>query len=149
MRPVPDDASVLRAAALLDLAEAGRRVVLAGEWARLAAALASLTRAHVIAINPPGPVPDDEGISVLRLHGALPLGAGAVHGIALDDATYEMVGGASVVHVLRAGGRLVLPSHRAAPADVRELARDDRHLVCAREGSGPTVSLGRGGKPGA
>lgn len=131
-RAAPDEALVLRAAALLALGEPGGVAVLHGTWAPAGAALIELARVQLVLVNPaPGPDVPDEGVSVVRTRSRLPLGGGALRAAALDDtATAELL--ASAVHVVRAGGRLVAPARLAVPAECRELARDERHWVAER-----------------
>ena len=116
----------MRAAAFLSLSEAGGTVVLAGEWAPAGPALVELTRVGVVLVNPPAGLRiPDEGASVVRFAGHLPVGAGLLRGAAVD-ATLPPE---ATVHALRARARLVAPASAALPAECTEIARDQRHWV--------------------
>jgi hypothetical protein len=137
---------VVRAAALLGLEEPSRTVVLAGHWADHAPQLISLTRAHVLALNPHVALPPDESISVAFAREVFPLLPGSVHAIALDADSEAAFGSRAAAHALRPGGRLVLPAHLPAPDEIEVLARDDRALVGERAEVSRPVRLERGGR---
>jgi hypothetical protein len=141
--PPADPELVLRAAALLGLAEGGGTAVLGGTWSAAAGALLELAPAHYLLLDPPYPARTGDGISVIRTAGTLPLAAACVRGVALDEATAGAPVLASAVHALRPGGRLVAPAGAPLPPEVRELARDPRHWVAEREAPpSPPVRLG-------
>ncbi len=130
-RGAPDLA--LRAAALLDLAEPGGFVVLAGAWSSAAPALRDLIEhVHVFAVDALPSIESGGGISLARTGAILPLRAGSARGIALDAAHISDRYLASAVEALRARGRLVAPASIAVPAEITELARDERHWVGER-----------------
>lgn len=132
--PRAGDEDAMRAAALLALADVRAPVVLAGAWGAVAPALLTLAPAAYLLVNPTAPVEARAELSALRAAGALPLAPGAAHAVALDGAAARdqaLVAGA--VRALRGGGRLVAPAWAALPADVRELARDERHWVGERD----------------
>ena len=144
--PRTGDGEAMRAAALLALADVRAPVVLAGAWGVVAPTLVALAPAAYLLVNPTAPVEARTELSALRAAGALPLAAGAAHAVALDAAAARddaLVAGA--VRALRGGGRLVAPAWAALPADVRELARDERHWVAERDApASAPVALRRG-----
>jgi hypothetical protein len=132
-----DPDGVFRLAAQLDLREPGGIVLLAGEWSALATALAALTPALFVALNPGGD-PAAE-VSVLRVTARLPLGTGVVRAAVLDarHAVPSLL--SDCARVLRPGGRLVAPAAAEVPAGVRELARDAHQWVATAAGPPPPV----------
>ncbi len=141
--PVTDE--VVRLAALLGLADPGGIIVLAGTWAGMAHDLLDLVDGvQVIVLDAPAATASGGGISPVRTGTVLPLGGAKVRGFAVD----ESGGRASLVDqaasALVSGGRLLAPAHTRLPDGMRELARDDRHWVAAREKSaGPVLQLER------
>ena len=119
-----DDA--LRLAALLGLDTPHGTVVLAGGWARLAPALRELTSVRCLLLDPLGSWAGrgDEGTSVIRAGGAVPLAAGAVRGVALDAATSAPGTVRAAARALVPGGRLVAPAAAEVPEGISALARD-------------------------
>ncbi len=140
------EASGLRMAALLDLRDTTGAVVLFGEAARVADALASLTGVLGLAVNaPPGVGTRHSRLRVLR---ALPLGVGTVRGAALDHAHAGASWIASAVRAVQQGGRIIAPADVPVPDDVRELARDEDEWVGeVRVAASGLVPLRRGGDP--
>jgi len=140
------EASALRMAALLDLRDTTGAVVLFGEAARVADALASLTGVLVLAVNaPPGVGTRHSRLRVLR---ALPLGVGTVRGGALDHAHASTSWMSSVVRAVQQSGRIIAPAVVPVPDDVRELARDEDEWVGeARVAASGLIPLRRGGDP--
>jgi uncharacterized protein YbaR (Trm112 family) len=136
----------MRAAALLGLAEPGGTAVLAGAWGAASPALSSLVDVHLLLADPPFAAHGGGSVSVVRTDGALPLAAGSVRGVALDDGASPGAA-AAAVRALRSGGRLVAPAGVPVPAGVTELARDARHWVAERNAaaSAPVGLTRRGG----
>jgi hypothetical protein len=128
-----DPELVLRAAALLGLADEGGTAVLGGGWASAAYGLRELASVHYLLLDPPQAFGADEGISVIRTDGRLPLAASSVRGVALDEGTSGAATVEGAVRALRVRGRLVAPATAALPPGVRELARDARHWVAERD----------------
>ena len=130
----------MRAGAFLAASE-GATLVLAGEWARAASALATLVPVRVYALNPPRGVSRNPGaVAVIHASRGIPLARGAARGVALDHAATpaEL---ASAARVIAAGGRLVAPAAAELPAGFVELARDADHRVAER--LPPLVGIGR------
>ena len=125
-----DEAEVLRLAALLDLREPGTRARLGGALGGLAHALVAATQAELLLVDPPASVRSGDGVSIVRTGGRLPLADASMRAAALDERTAALLEGA--VRVVRDGGRLVAPVAAPLPADVTELARDDRQWVGER-----------------
>ena len=147
--PVPDAEAAMRLAALLALDEVRAPVVLVGAWGALAPLLLAMAPAVYLVVNPPAPMDERPEISALLAAGALPLAAGAAHGVALDVAAAAddgLVAGA--VRALRGGGRLVAPSSAPLPPGVRELARDERHWVAERDAAASAPVALRRAPPG-
>jgi hypothetical protein len=70
----------------------------------------------------------------------VPLAAGVLRAAWLDEATSDPSLLAGVARALRPGGRLVAPAATGVPAGIRELARDAREWVGARDAAVPAAS---------
>jgi uncharacterized protein YbaR (Trm112 family) len=147
--PPPQDDELLRAAALLALVEPGGTAALVGTWARLRSGLRALAEVHLLLVDPPFAVSSEEGASVVRTAGALPLAAGSVRGGALDLAAARRPAVlAGAVEALRPRGGGVAPVATPLPRGVTAVARDEREWVAEREApvrSPVIVPLGRAG----
>jgi hypothetical protein len=86
-----------------------------------------------------------QSISVVVAPGRVPVAAGSLRGVALDERNAGAVLAADAVRALRAGGRLVAPASSPLPDGVGELARDDTVWVAERREAPRLVPLGRGG----
>lgn len=141
----PNENSVVRLAAQLDLTEGGRLVLLFGQYARIAPPLTVAFDAHVLAINPP--VSERRHIaehaSVLLVDSGVPLARSTVHGAAVDSNHAAQLGLTDLVQALRPNGRLVAPRAVDVPADVSLLAADDSEWVVSK--AAPVIRLQRGG----
>ena len=147
------EAGALRLAALLGLGEGTGVVVLAGAWSAWRAAIAALVPDfQLLLLNPPvaAAVPEEVGEppSVLVSPGRLPVAAGAVRAVAVDEGNATPALLADAVRALAAGGRLVAPAATALPDGVGELARDEALWVAERREAPRLVPLGRGAGPG-
>jgi hypothetical protein len=139
-------ADALRTAALLDLREAHGFVVLAGDASRVADALVALTGAQVLAVNPPDGIA--RAHARLYVQGALPLGVETLRGARLDAVHANDPWLQSTRRAVARGARVIAPASVAVPADLTELARDDREWVAeVRVGASGLVPLRRGGDP--
>lgn len=136
----PDEDVAARLAALLDLTDGSGFAVLIGAWGIHAPLMHALTDTPLVLIDPPEGVEGQPGVSVLRCDGDLPLALGVARGVAIDEDSGSRVD--SAVRVTRTAGRVVGPASLPLPAGVRELARDDRLWVGAREApASPLVVL--------
>ena len=141
----PDDELAVRCAAMLNLFDPGGTAVLAGSWARSAAALHEMTGVSLLLIGPPPEVRLGGGIAGIRIGASLPLPRGSVRGVALDDGSTPAVLIESAARALKAGGRLIAPTGVTVPAGIIERARDDRHWVGEAEpGVSAPVQLTKG-----
>lgn len=131
-RVPPDEASVMRAAALLDLRSEGGVILLGGRWAGLAPALASTFGVRALVVNAAGTHRIDDAVSALLVAGSFPLAVGSLRGVMLDADTSAPPMVASARDALRAGGRLVVPVRVAIPDGASELARDAESWVAER-----------------
>ncbi|HEX6967103.1 MAG TPA: hypothetical protein VF166_15040 [Gemmatimonadaceae bacterium] len=139
-----NDELALRAAALLDLAEPGGFAVLAGTWGACAPALAALTpRVHLLVLDPPDGIPSGAGISLARVHDAVPVRPLACRGIVLDEAHASAPLVATAIEAIRPGGRLVAPAPLPLPAGFTELARDEHQWVGVKASPPPVVHIRR------
>jgi len=139
--PPPDE--VLRAAALLGLDEGGGVVLLAGCAALLADAIESERQVATLLLNPLGMTPGP-GYSVLLANDAVPVAAGTLRGVLLDESNASAATLLGAARALRARGRLVAPASADVPPGVRELARDARQWVAEAAPPGsPPVPLRR------
>jgi len=132
--PRPDTAGddVVRAAALLALADSRLPYVLSGAAGLAANGLAALADAPIVLLDPP----DDRAApfaTIIRGAPVAPFAPQSVRGVLLD-ATWASAGDrlASAVAALVKGGRLVAPATVPRPAGVRELARDAEQWVAER-----------------
>jgi hypothetical protein len=145
MLEAPNEEAVVRLAAQLDLTEAGRLVLLCGDYARIAPPLSVAFDALVLAINPP--VNEKRHIaehaSVLLVDDGVPLAPATVHGAAVDSTQARQLSLTSIVEALRPNGRLVGPRATQPPAGLGVLAADDSEWVGAK--SAPVIHLQRGG----
>ena len=149
-RPLPAATRTpLEAAAMLDLADPGGFVVLAGWWASVARPLTSLVEGvHILVVNPVFALVGGVGVSVIVTDGELPLRGGVTRGVALDEVHGSTAFIASAAAALRAGGRLVAPAGVEVPDGLTELARDEAHWVgVARGAHSGVVQLARGRAP--
>lgn len=144
----PGEDEVLRARALLGLAEPGGTVALVGEAASLAPALEEAAQVTLLLVNPRrsalGP-----GTSTVWVDDGVPLAAGVLRGAMIGagvDASRAFVD--SLVRALAPRARLVAPAARPVPDGMTELARDAREWVAERaaERVSPPVPLRRPGR---
>ena len=142
-----DPEAAIRLAAYLDLSSAGGLAVLAGSWAAHAGRLAELTDVQILLVNARDAAGVGGGISAIRVREALPLAAASCRGIALDRGHASSVFAEGATRVLQARGRLLAPVGLPRPAEVTELARDERWWVGERApiGSRPVqLEIARG-----
>jgi hypothetical protein len=145
----PPADEVLRLAALTGVGEPGGFVLLTGTWAPFARPLLEIAETQLVLLNPTSPVDSGAGVTVVWAppH-AVPLAAGCLRAAALD---VEAAGGGladPVVRALAPRGRLVAPAGSVVPADVAELARDERDWVAERTGvTSAPVPLGLARRP--
>lgn len=146
--PTSDAEGAIRIAAMLNVSEHDT-AVLAGGWAALANGLTELIPLRVFALNPASPVAESESVSVIHSSEGIPLAAGSLAGVALDDSVVTGQVLASAVASLRTAGRLVAPTATAIPAGMSVLARDERSWVAEKAGvlvplsRAPNASRGR------
>ena len=127
-----DPAHVTRAAALLGLSQPGGVVVLGGSWTAYADAVADLGISHGVVLNGRANESSVQEVSSIVVDDRLPFGAGALRGVAVDQAVASPALLASAVSSLRSRGRLVAPSDAGVPDGVELLARDERDWVAER-----------------
>lgn len=133
VRPVrPDEARVFRAAALLDLGDAGRVVAIVGASCDVAVPLGELAQVHVIAIDPVTPLEDAEHVSVLRLGAGLPFAPASLDGAIVDARAVERWGFDAILAHVKARGRVVAPAGTPVPDEIALLARDELEWVGER-----------------
>lgn len=133
-----------RVIALLGLSEPGGAVLLTGRYAALAESLAALTEASVVVMHADTPPASDQVSAVLGALGAVPFTDGTFRGAALDDTTPAAIA-ADAVRTLALQGRVLAAAALTMPSGLKELARDDREWVAAREMTEAVVALRRGG----
>lgn len=132
---VPDEEVLLRARALLALAEPGGIVLLGGAHARNADAFEDEVQVTTLLLNAPaGLRPSGRYPSAMRATDTVPVAGGGLRGAWLDRATATPAIVAAAARALRRGGRLVAPVEVMLPAGVRELARDRSEWVAEGEG---------------
>jgi hypothetical protein len=126
-----DDAALERTAALLNLAEPGGAVLLAGRYGELARALRERFDVTTAVITGSGPVPFTD-----QTFRAAAVDAGEDSEMAADAARTVSI-----------GGRFLLPATRRLPPAVHLLAEDDHEKVGERESASPIIPLGRAAPP--
>lgn len=125
------EAEAMRLAALLGVTDQGGRVLLEGAWGALAERVLQLVPVELLLVDPPAEVRAGEGISVVRTAGTtLPLAAASMRAAAADAPTGARLD--AIAGVVRPGGRVVAPAPVPVPAELAELARDERHWVAER-----------------
>jgi hypothetical protein len=132
-----DPEQAIRLAAFLNLVRPGSTVVLEGDRAIYAPAIASMTQSRVIALNPSHDVAETEQISTIHTGDRIPLGTSTVDGVAAMSAMII----ADAARVLKPGSRLVAPASLPLHPALTELARDDTSVVA--EAAGPLIRLSR------
>lgn len=130
----------LRVAGMLGLTRAGAAVVLSRVPSELANSVAELTGVRVICVNPAGEGGEAENVASVRIDEKLPFATGSIDAMMMAEPV-SANDTAEALRVLRTGGRLVAPASTALAGNLRELARDERHIVA--EFTGPLVSLSR------
>jgi uncharacterized protein YbaR (Trm112 family) len=119
-------------AAMMNLADAQGFAVLVGAWGQQADELLDLGDVPpIMLIDPPAGVAMRAGLSGVRCNVELPLAVGAARAVAVDTSVDARV--RSAARATRVGGRVVAPAQAPLPDGVRELARDERVWVGARE----------------
>lgn len=126
LAPDDSDAATMRLAALLGLGDGEGRVALTGAHAPLAAELERLASVAVLAVN--GPPDRPWHVSAIRCDGALPLAPASLRGLAIGAGS-DPIDLAASLPALRPRARVVAPADHPRPADLHELARDDREWV--------------------
>ena len=130
VRPeAPDAESAMRLAAFLELNEVRRFAILCGRHASQADQVARIAQTPLVLVN--GPADAGNAAASMRVKDAMPFAAGAAHAAALDESVVPALA-ASIVAVVRPGGRVVGPASMAPPAGVREIVRDDRMWVAEK-----------------
>jgi hypothetical protein len=120
-----------RLGAFLNATEPGATIVLGGRWADAARELSTMTESRVLVLNPRPSVEESETVGLLLVSSEIPLAPGSVQGVAVDESfAVEIL--ASVVRVLRPGGRVVGPVAAEPPAELALLARDDINWVAEK-----------------
>lgn len=129
-----------RAGAYLDATRPGGTFVLGGLWAYAAHDLAEMADVRVIALNAPAGVSESEKVGLVTAGNSVPLAAGSVQGIALDQ-WFPRAMVASAMRVVAPGRRVVGPSSFTAPTELTVLAHDEHYWVAEKPGE--TVPLRR------
>lgn len=131
---LPDEGAALRLAAQLDLTQPERRVLLLGDYARLAPALSVMFDAQCFAAGVErGLEGEVAGLaSVMRIGASLPFARASLHGAAVDDPHVAQLALEEVDALLLPHGRLVAPAGASVTPGLTELARDEREWVAAR-----------------
>ena len=127
----------IRLAAFLNLVRPGSTVVLEGDQAVYAPAIASMTQCRVIALDPSHDVTETEQTSTIHAGDRIPLGTSSVDGVAAMSAAII----SDAARVLKPGSRLVAPAGLPLHPALTELARDDTSVVA--EAAGPLIRLSR------
>ncbi len=138
----PSAETVTRLAAMLGMLRPGMLVLITGSLAPTGHELSSLASGRVLVLNPiPARVIESERVGSIRTGAAIPVSSSSVDGVALDTAIDDPAMLRELVRVLKPGGRLVAPASMSLPAELRQLARDDEHVVA--ESVGELLTLGR------
>lgn len=137
----PDLARVI---ALLGLAEPGGAVLLTGRYASLAAALVAETGVRVVVMHASSlPSATEDLAAVTGALDRVPFTDATFRGAALD-AGLPVALLSDAVRTVMVDGRVLADARVGALTGLKELARDDREWVAAREMAGAVVELKRG-----
>ncbi|HKG94736.1 MAG TPA: hypothetical protein VKA84_22675, partial [Gemmatimonadaceae bacterium] len=122
----------------------GGVALLTGDWGAMAEPIADLVDVQLLLLDPPAGASWRERVSVVRAdEGAAPFTVGFLRAAAVDARSAATERLAAVSRALRPRGRLLAPADVPVPADVAELARDERHWVGERTaGVSQPVRLG-------
>lgn len=134
-----DDSYAMRVSAFLDLIAPGKVVLLAGDFARVAASVAESSGARVIGLNSPSPAHLIDGVAEIRASSKIPLASRSLDGIALDESHATPAFLTEAARLLKPGGRLYVKSRGSIPSQFRELAGSESETVA--ELVGDLVSL--------
>jgi len=134
-----DDSYAMRISAFLDLIAPGKVVLVAGDFARVAASVAEASGARVIALNSPSPTHLIDDVAEIRAPSKIPLASKSLDGIALDESHSTPEFFSEAARLLRPGGRLYAKSRTTLPPQFRELAGSENETVA--ELIGDLVSL--------
>lgn len=126
-------------AAVLNLTEIGKTVALSGEWTEFALELTALVDVVIFTINARAAIPPHERIHPIVAE-IIPVRKELLDGVAIGRNDSEGML-QSAVHVLKPGGRLVVPHTHKLPDGINLLAIDDAKWVA--EKSHPLTSLRR------
>ena len=139
--PEPRDAEgAMRAGAFLAVSD-GVTIALVGDWARYAIELAELVGLRAYAVNPGGPIGESERVGSLYSDNRLPFTDGLLRGVAIDESGWSTEELQLATRALSPGGRMVGPASSPVPAEMEEIARDDRWWIAEKRG--PLVALHR------
>jgi hypothetical protein len=138
--PERDPEGATRIGAFLAVSD-GVTIALAGEWARYATELAEMVGLRAYAVNPLEPIGESERVGALYSANRLPFTDGSLRGIAIDERGWSADELRLATRALSPGGRMVAPATSAVPAELEEIARDERWWI--GEKRGPLVALHR------
>ncbi|HEV2643026.1 MAG TPA: hypothetical protein VGT98_09975 [Candidatus Elarobacter sp.] len=124
-----DDAMLL--GALLAVAE-GATIAVTGRWASAAVALTGVLPVRAFIVNPDARRDDSERTGIIRSSEGIPLAAGSLRGVALDDGNVSERDVASALRALAPGARLVAPATTPQPPELAEIARDEQWWVAEK-----------------
>jgi uncharacterized protein YbaR (Trm112 family) len=125
------ESDAVRLAAALDLTEARMTAVLHGVWGALAPIVRGMSPAQLLLVNPPLGIASGDGVSIVQANTA-PIAHGSADAVAFDaSASDAMI--ASLVAILKGGGRMLGPAATSLPDGLIELARDDEVWVAQLE----------------
>lgn len=141
--PTDVDADALeRLVALLHLDAPGGAVLLAGDYARFAAALEASHDVHVVVLGSARETRDDPRDEATDGPRSIPFTDATFRAAAVAAMPPALLG--DLARVVTPGGRIVAVAGTEPPVGVRVLARDDREWVAASEGGrGAMVALQR------
>lgn len=138
--PAPEGDWPFRLAALLDLTAGGGAVGLYGRWSAYGDAIGSLVEGiEPVAILPAGATDPMLSAIVPRARDRIPLVAGSLRAVAVDDPRSSPQAMAEAARIVRRGGRLLAPSGAPVPHGIRELARDADWWVGERDAAPSAV----------
>jgi hypothetical protein len=135
-----DEEGAMRIGAFLAVAD-GATIALVGAWARYAVELAELVGLRAYAVNPREPIGESERVGALYSANRLPFTDGSLRGVAIDESGWSGEELKLAVRALAPGGRMVAPATLPVPAELEEIARDERWWI--GEKRGPLVTLHR------
>jgi uncharacterized protein YbaR (Trm112 family) len=126
----PSADTAMRLAAFLELTDGRGFALLCGRWGVHADQINRIAQTPLVLVNSPENV-GGEIAAIIRSADAAPFAPGSAQAVALDERVSPALS-ASLVHVVRPGGRVIGPTTVAVPPTVAEVVRDDQIWIAEK-----------------